>query len=120
MQLVSSALLKRSGHIIRLVQISGAALAPAPTPSLLKLLVKARRWWSELRTGEVDVTALARREEVSRSYITRVVRLAFLAPAVVDAILAGRDRAELDGMMLTSTGRVDACWSTQVGRLLPS
>jgi DNA invertase Pin-like site-specific DNA recombinase len=119
-QLTSNAWLKRSGHVVRFVQPGGAVLATAPTPSLLKLLLKARRWWGDLRTGEVDITELARRDGVSRSYITRVVRLAFLAPAVVDAILAGHTLAAVDGMMLTSTDGVHPLWSKQVQRLLPA
>jgi site-specific DNA recombinase len=119
-RLVSKARLKRSGHVVRLIQPSGASLVPVHSPSLLKLLVKARRWWSELRKGQVDITELARREGVSRSYMTRVVRLAFLAPRTVDAILGGRARVDLDGIALTATGGVDARWAAQEQRLLPS
>jgi site-specific DNA recombinase len=119
-RLVSKAWLKRSGHVVRLIQPTGASLVPVQSPSLVKLLVKARRWWSELRKGELDITELARREGVSRSYMTRVVRLAFLAPQIVKAILAGRARAELDGLALTATGGVDARWAAQERRLLPS
>jgi DNA invertase Pin-like site-specific DNA recombinase len=118
-QLVSSARLKRSGHVLRFVQASGAAAVMAPVPSLIKLILKARRWWDELRRGELDVTTLAEREGVSRSYICRVVRLAFLAPSVVEAILSGRARADVDGILLTSTCAVEAAWPLQVARLLP-
>jgi hypothetical protein len=64
-------------------------VAPASNASKVRLLLKARRWWNELRKGEVDIKTLASNEGVQASYVTRVVRLAFLAPAVVDTILAG-------------------------------
>lgn len=34
-------------------------------PSVIKLVAKARRWWFELRNGEVDITALAALEGVT-------------------------------------------------------
>lgn len=119
LELVSPARLRRSGHVLRLVQDNGAAVAGAPAPSIIKLLQKAQRWWGALRGGDADVSALALREGVSRSYLTRVVRLAFLAPTVVEAILTGDTKAEVDGMLLTSTGGVDSDWAAQVKRLLP-
>ena len=74
--LVSEVRLTRSGRAMRLVQANGVAVAPMADGSLQKLLVKARRWWGVLRQGEVDIQALAAREGVSASYLTRVVRLA--------------------------------------------
>jgi len=48
--------------------------------SLIKLLVKARRWWTMLRGGEVDIKTLAAREGMQAPYLTQVLRLAFLSP----------------------------------------
>ena len=52
-------------------------------------------------------------DEFTRSYMTRVVRLAFLAPAVVDAILEGKSIVILDGMALTAPSAVVMDWSVQ-------
>ena len=93
LRLTSQAQLKRSGLALRLVHTSGASLQAVPSAPLIKLLVKARRWWAELRSGEIDVTRLASREGVTSSYVTRVVRLAFLSSQVVDAALAGTIKA---------------------------
>lgn len=49
----------------------------------------------------------------------RIVRLAFLAPAAVEAILAGTTKAVVDSEMMTTPGAIDAGRSRQIGRLLP-
>jgi hypothetical protein len=111
--------LTRSGRAMRLIQGNGASPSNAPNPSLIKLLLKARRWWAQLRVGDIDITTLATHEGVQAPYITRVVRLAFLSPAVVEAILAGAIRSGVDGAALTATGGVPACWSQQRDAILP-
>lgn len=82
--------LSRSGRALRLVHFDGkpAGLATSD-PGLVQLLVRARKWWARLSSGEIDIASLAREEKVNDSWISRVVRLNFLAPAIVDAILAG-------------------------------
>lgn len=57
---------------------------------------------------------------VTSSYISRVVRLAFLAPAVTEAILAGRQRAGVTVASLTADRAIAADWQTQVASLLPA
>ena len=45
--------------------------------------------------------------------MTRVVRLAFLSPALVEAILAGRQGAMIDGKALTGTDAIPIDWAQQ-------
>ena len=110
---VLDARLTRSGRVMRLVQDNGAALTRSANASLVRLVLKARRWWLTLREGELDITALAAREGVNPAYVTRVVRLAFLAPAVTDAILAGTLRHGVDGAALTATDAIAPLWAAQ-------
>lgn len=112
--LTSEVRLTRTGRAMRLVQNDGAAIGEAsPDPTLLRLVTKARDWWSEVRTGEIDVPTLARREGLTPSYITRVLRLAFLAPSVVETILVGRQRALINGAVLTAPNAIPVSWSDQ-------
>jgi hypothetical protein len=106
--------LTRTGRALRLIQNSGRGIGDASSdPTLVKLVAKARSWWSQLRTGEVDVSTLARREGVTDSYITRIVRLAFLSPAVVDAIVTGTQLASINGGALTAPGAIPIEWAEQ-------
>lgn len=119
-QLTCPARLTRSGRALRLVQANGTVSAGKPDRSLIGLLVQARRWWAVLRTGEINTTELAKREGVTPSYLTRVARLAFLAPAVTDAILAGRQRMGVTVGRLTLGEPFPADWQAQKALLLQS
>jgi site-specific DNA recombinase len=111
--------LTRTGRAVRLVQEDGrAATGALPDPAVVRLLATARSWWRELSGGGIDIAALSRREGVTPSWMTRVVRLAFLAPEVVEAILAGRTRAGIDAKALLATGAVPAGWARQRAILL--
>ncbi|KUO54165.1 MAG: resolvase [Sphingomonadales bacterium BRH_c3] len=111
--------LTRSGQSLRLVDDSGIpAGSRAADPTLLRLLAQAHQWWGILSRGEVDATRLANQEGVSVSWITRVARLAFLSPQVVEAILAGKAPAALDGKALLATGVIAPHWSEQARRML--
>ncbi|MES3090622.1 recombinase family protein [Sphingomonas aerolata] len=115
-----AARLTRSGRALRLVQDGGATAKATPDRSLIRVLVQARRWWGMLRGGEISTSELAVREGVTNSYVARVLRLAFLAPAVTEAILAGRQRAGVTVASLTAEGAVAADWQTQIATLLPA
>ena len=61
-----------------------------PDARLVKLLIRARRFNATLVGGDgVPFAALAKREGVSPSYFTRLVRLSYLAPDITEAILDG-------------------------------
>ena len=111
--------LTRSGRAMRLIQSNGASVETLPNASLVKLLIKARRWWAELRGGELDITRLSARENVPAGYMTRVVRLAFLAPAVVDAILQSTVLPSVGYKTLIETDVVAGNWDEQVKAMLP-
>lgn len=116
--LSSAARLTRTGRAIRLIQSNGrAANSSKPDPSLVQLLVRARGWWAELATGEIDIASLARREKLSASWMSRVVRLNFLAPSIAESIIAGTQPAHLDAKKLTSGGAFPIDWNKQVGTL---
>ncbi|MEH3036219.1 MAG: recombinase family protein [Sphingomonas adhaesiva] len=118
--LSSTARITRSGHTVRLVHNDGSTALPAPDACLIRLIVQARRWWDTLRSGGIGVTELARQEGVTRSYLCRIVRLAFLSPAVVEAILAGRQHAGLSVAALMPADAIAVSWEEQTKTMLPS
>lgn len=59
--------------------------------TLVKALARAFRWKRMLDTGEFSTIAdLAQRERIAAPFLTRTMRLAQLAPDLVEAILDGR------------------------------
>ena len=68
-----------------------------PDARLIKLLIRACRFGITLVDGDgVSFAELAKREGVSPSYFTRLVRLSYLAPDITQAILDGRPAARSD------------------------
>jgi hypothetical protein len=64
-----------------------------PDARLIKLLIRARRFNTVLVGSDGEpFAALAKREGVSPSYFTRLVRLSYLAPDIIQAILDGASR----------------------------
>ena len=57
---------------------------------------------------------IARRDGVGKQYVSRLIRLAFLAPEMVERIVAGRQPPELTAQALR-TGRFDipVDWAVQ-------
>ena len=60
-------------------------------PALLKAPARGHRWSEEMASERVRTCAeIARREGLQKGYLARLMRLAFVAPRIVDAVVAGR------------------------------
>jgi site-specific DNA recombinase len=114
-ELVATMRLTRTGMAMRLVQPNGKGGAPrSPDPALIRLLLKARTWWARLSNGTIDVATLARKEGVNDSWVTRVVRLNFLAPSIVNLILDGDQSVRLSPRSIVGTSGMPIIWAEQV------
>ena len=94
--------------------IGGGVMAPVPRDEpLVKAIARAYSWFEDIRTRRVnDLSELAVREQLTRSYVQAHLPLAFLAPKIVGAILEGRQPADLSLKQLmyrTDLGQ----WSAQ-------
>ena len=88
--------------------------AAKPDARLIKLLIRARRFNATLvRSDDVRFAALAKRERVSPSYLTRLVRLSYLAPDITQAILDGRQPRDLTADKLLAHSRLPLIWHEQ-------
>lgn len=106
--------LKRSGCVMRLITQNGSAAVPTVDTTLIKSIARARNWWNQLCEDEaLTITAIANCEKLTRSYITRVLRLAFLSPDVLKSLLDGKAPAHLTTDRLTVTDAVPARWEDQ-------
>jgi hypothetical protein len=57
----------------------------------MKALARAWRWQTLLDEGVyTSVSEIGDTENISKSYVSRILRLALLAPDMADAIVAGR------------------------------
>jgi hypothetical protein len=76
----------------------GAEWAPRPRVdnAMVKALARAFRWRKMLDEGvHATVEELARAKGLAPSYVSGILRLTLLAPRIVEAILDGRQRADL-------------------------
>jgi DNA invertase Pin-like site-specific DNA recombinase len=117
--LETAARLTRSGRAIRMIQHDGRLIRSTVDLTLVRLIVKARGWWQRLQQERgLTVSGLAASEDVTQSYVTRVLRLAFLSPDVVKAIMTGRQPAWLDRGSLCSRDSISLDWDQQKHNLL--
>ena len=60
-------------------------------PHVLKAIAKAWSWRRKLETGAAGtVSDIAKAEDVSSTYVGRILRLAYLAPTVLEKLLIAR------------------------------
>jgi site-specific DNA recombinase len=107
--------LRRAGREITM-RINGTnPFATAkPDARLVKLLITARRFNATLLECEgVPFAALAKRQRVSPSYFTRLVRLSYLAPDITEAILDGRQPPDLTADKPLAHSRLPLTWYEQ-------
>lgn len=83
-----------------------------PDGALLKALARAHTWYEAIISGEISsVRALAKSAGLNERYVSRVMRLAFLAPEIIDAALDGQ---RASGLLLEKLmKRVPVGWEEQ-------
>jgi hypothetical protein len=75
---------------------SARLLCREPDNAMIKAVARAFRWREMLEEGtHATITELAHAERIDHSYVGRVMRLTLLAPAIVEAIVAGRQEETL-------------------------
>jgi len=107
--------LRRSGREIKMpIDGTHPFETAKPDARLIKLLIRARRFNATLVGSDgVPFAALAKREGVSPSYFTRLVRLSYLAPDITQAILDGRQPCDLTTAKLLAHSRLPLTWREQ-------
>jgi hypothetical protein len=105
---------RRGGR--KLIMMPEGVAAPARKPSrdetLLKALVRARRWRRRIESGQSkSITDLAEQENVTDAYVCRLLPLTCLAPDIVEAILDGRQPKGLRSAEMLGNGPLS--WEEQ-------
>jgi hypothetical protein len=112
---------RRRGGRKLIVAPDGSAIVPTSKPqpdgTLVKALARAWRWQRMLDDGVyASVSEIGDLENISKSYVSRILRLALLAPDIVEAILAGTTEQSMVLEQLERPLPVD--WVEQHARIL--
>ena len=106
--------LKRRGVEAKLVIHDVQGAAATPDKNLIARLARAHRWFDALTGREAtSVQEIARRDGIDASDVGRSIQIAFLAPDIVEAILAGRQPVELTARRLMRIGALPIEWDRQ-------
>jgi site-specific DNA recombinase len=106
--------LKRRGAELRLIVGDHNRSAAIVDLSLLKAVARAHRWFDEISTGKArSLAAIAAREGLAVRYVGRLIRLAFLAPEIVESIVEGRQPTTLTAEALTRRIELPLSWCSQ-------
>jgi len=104
----------RTGRMVRLIDGGRSAVGGNVDNVLVRLVAKGRHWWRlMLSEAGLTVSVIAAREGMTSSYVTRLMRLAFLSPEVLESIMEGRQPVLLDGAAITAPNAVALDWREQ-------
>ncbi|MGB6537617.1 MAG: hypothetical protein WBF58_16840 [Xanthobacteraceae bacterium] len=112
---------KRGGRRLVLAP-NGRDITAAPIhrridSAMVKAVARAFRWREMLENGtHATIAEIAAAEKINEAYVGRVLRLTLLAPDIVEAILDGRQPAQMTLAVLMQRFPVE--WSEQTGAIL--
>lgn len=109
---------RRRGVETKVVIADGAAASHNPDPALVNLIQRANHYLRQLTERDgCTLAEIARRNNTDISEVSRLLPLAFLAPKVIDDILAGRQPVDLTALRLSRLADFPLSWSEQKARL---
>lgn len=87
---------------------------PCIDNTLIKAIAKATCWFDELSTGRArTLKDIAASNNVSERYVGTILPLAFLAPEIVEDIIAGQQPSDLTAEALIRRTNLPMAWSEQ-------
>ena len=104
--------MQQRGQEMRLVFDSEDGL-PNGNTGLVRLLARAHTIRRRLFEERLTIGEVAQAENLIPSYVTRLVRLTFLAPDITASILSGRHDPDLTVSHLMADTRFPLDWSDQ-------
>ncbi|MDB5314922.1 MAG: hypothetical protein JWO26_3978 [Rhodospirillales bacterium] len=105
--------LRRSGREMALL-VGSTVAADRSDPTLVRLVAKAWALREALVSSDAPTfTAFAGANGFTQSYATRLIRIAWLAPDIIEAILDGRQPPDLNTTRLMRDTRLSTDWQEQ-------
>jgi hypothetical protein len=106
--------LRRRGVETRLVLRGPDDAGTHIDDTLVAYVVRTHRWFEELAGGTTEsINEIAARDGINASDVGRSLQFAFLAPDIVEAVLAGRQPVELTARRLHRIGTLPTEWDCQ-------
>ena len=106
--------LKRRGAEARIILDDALVAQPQKDPMLIAMIAKAHLYLEALTDGSgASHTDVAARLGIHGPDISRILPIAFLAPKITEAILTGRQRADLTIAKLTRLLDLPVSWTDQ-------
>jgi site-specific DNA recombinase len=107
--------MRRRGVEVKLVIGGDHEPSRRSDPALLKLIARAHCWFDDLVAGRAaSMVAIGTREEIGKRHVSEIVRLAFLAPNIVEQIVIGVQSPELTATaLLQKSGKLPFDWEKQ-------
>ena len=101
---------------------AGLPASQGQDPHVLRAIARAWKWRRQLEEGEASTLQdIAGREGVSERFIGRMIRLAYLAPGVLEALVVKRRPPAISFNEMVEVAKLP--WGEQMGRvfgLMPS
>ena len=105
--------LSRTGIGKRMVLTDGTE-PDNPDPALIRLVARAHTVRQRLLDNtQLTLKEIAANEDMGDSYVTRLLRLSWLAPDIIAAILKGRQPPELTARRLGTFKNLPLDWTEQ-------
>ena len=81
---------------VKFLDENGAEMIPSkPNPVLIGALIRAWGWRRKLESGEAhSIKQIAVAENITDRYVSRLLRLTYLAPDIIGAILSGKQKGD--------------------------
>ncbi|MEM8541805.1 MAG: hypothetical protein AAGF25_12695, partial [Pseudomonadota bacterium] len=106
--------IQRRGVEAKLVLTDQTTNAPRPDQTLIKLIANAHYWLAQLTNGTAtSIAELAKHQQIDATDISRFLPLAFLAPDIIESILAGTHPADLTADKLRRMNTLPISWNEQ-------
>lgn len=106
--------LARVGLGTRLIMQAAGTTRAKPDPGMVRLLAHAHEVHRRLLQGRhASIKEFAEQEQMTGSYVARLIRLAWLAPDITQAILTGDQPPTLTAIRLMQSGPLPIDWQEQ-------
>ena len=114
MVLVAAVRLARIGPGTKLIMEAAGTPGAKPNPNMVRLVAQAHQVQQRLLQGRhASIKEFAEQEQMTGSYLARLIRLAWLAPDITQAILTGQQPPALSAVHLMQGGPLPIDWQEQ-------